>query len=271
MPGAMARPSKKKGSPADDPEDAFLRGVERFIAWTTEHRTSVIAGSVALVLLVAAGIYYVNYRSNLEEMASSEIQSIRAELATGTSAEATSRLDEFVTRFGGTEAGDEARILLGRLQMSNGDTEAALEAVAPVLERPVEEPLGHAAATITAAAHEDQGQREQALEVLQEVADGARFPFQRREANAARARLLIEDGRLEEAAAIYERLAEETESSTEQMYALRLGEVQAMISSGVEPSPAPTDATDALGSTNGPTGADAASDTAAGGTEEQGG
>lgn len=251
MPGAMARPSKKRRSPSEDPDDAFLRGVEQFVSWLEENRRSVILGTIAVALVVAGTVYYLNYRSSLEERASSEIQRIRGELATGSASAATGRLQEFVTRFGGTEAGNEARILLARLQMSNDDPEAALDAVRPVLERPADESLGYAAAMIAASAYEEQGQREGALQTLRELGAEARFPFQRREADAARARLLVESGRLEEAASIYERLAEQTEGAAEELYAVRLGEVRAMIRSGVEPSTVPTDAETAAGTSQG--------------------
>lgn len=251
MPGAIARPSKKKRSPSEDPDDAFLRAVQRSVTWLEEHRRTVILGTIAVALLVVGAVYYVSYRSNLEDRAASEIQTIRAELASGSAADPTARLQEFVTRFGGTKAGNEARILLARLQMSNGDAGGALESVRPVLDRPADDPLGYAAATIAASAYEEQGDREQALRTLRELAAEARFPFQRREADAARARLLVESGRLEEAATIYERLAEETEGSAEELYAVRLGEVRALIRSGAEPTPAPTDVSSTSGAASG--------------------
>jgi len=86
---------------------------------------------------------------------------------------------------------------------------------------------------LRAAAHESAGRPDRAIEIYGRVAEEARFAFQRREAADRQGTLLVEQGRLEEAERIYRRLVEETadESAGGNAYAVRLGEVRAMLRS----------------------------------------
>lgn len=231
MSDAIAKPSKRKGP--DPREDAFLRFVNRVLDWVAGNLRAVIAAGVAVVLLAGAGLWYVNYTRNLEEQAASQLQSLRAALSQGTDTIGVERLESFVDRFAGTDAEREARLLLGRLHLRNGAGEDAIEAVAPTAEAPPDTPVGYAARTLLAKAQEAAGRTEAALATLRDLAENARFAFQRDEAAAERARILVEAGRLEEAESIYSRLAEEASGSgSRQIYAARLGEVRAMLRRG---------------------------------------
>lgn len=227
MSDAIAKPSKRKGP--DPREDAFLRFVNRVVDWVTGNLRAVIAGGGVVVLLAGAGLWYVNYTQNLEEQAVSELSSLRAALARGTDSIGAERLQSFVDRYAGTEPERDARLMLGRLHLRNGAAEQAIEAVTPTAEAPPDTPVGYAGRVLLAKAQEAAGRTDAALSTLQELADGARFPFQRDQAAADRARILAEADRLEEAEAIYGRLAEEASGSgARQVYATRLGEVRAM-------------------------------------------
>lgn len=236
MPGAMARRGKRKRQP--DGEDAFVDAMYRFLGWVQQNQRAVIAGGVALVLLAGGLAYYVTYRSNLTEQAAVELQEIRATLsgAMGADAqalgEAVGRLGTFVDRYEGTPAAREGRVLLGRIQLRNGSPEQAIETLRPAAELPVDHPLGYAANSMLATAYVDADRQDEALSTLERLEEESRFAFQRREAADRRAQLLIEAGDLEAARAIYSRLVEEApETTNQESYALKLGEVKAMMES----------------------------------------
>lgn len=230
MSDAIAKPSKQKGP--DPREDAFLRFVNRVVDWITTNVRAVTAAGVVAVLLAGAGLWYLNYSQSLEEQAASELRSLRAALSQGTDTIGAERLASFVDRYAGTESEPQARLLLGRLHLRNGAGEQAVEAVEPAAGAPPETPVGYAGRTLLAKAQEAAGQTDAALSTLGELAENARFPFQRHQAAAERARILVETGRLEEAESIYARLAEEASGSgARQVYAARLGEVRAMLRS----------------------------------------
>lgn len=256
MSDAIAKPSKRKGP--DPREDAFLRFVNRVVDWVTANLRAVIAVGVVVVLLAGAGLWYLNYSRNLERQAASELNSIRAALAQGTDTIGTQRLESFVDRYAGTESERQARLLLGRLHLRNGAAEQAVEAVGPAAEAPPDTPTGYAGRTLLAKAQEAAGRTDAALSTLQELAENARFPYQRDQAAAERARILMEAGRLQEAEAIYSRLAEEASGSgARQIYAARLGEVRARLeaagpaSGGATSSEAPASSEDGAAASGG--------------------
>lgn len=231
MSDAIAKPSKKKGP--DPREDAFLRFVNRVIDWSRGNLRAVAAGGGVLVLLAGAGLWYVNYSQNLEEEASTRLRSIRSAIASGADTIGVDRLSSFLDRFGDTEAAARARLMLGRLHLRRGDAEQAVEAVRPVADAAPDTPRGYAARMLLAKAQEAAGRPDAALRTLESLASSARFRFQRRRASAERARILVETGRLAEAEEVYRRLVENARpDEAQQMYAVRLGEVQAMQAAG---------------------------------------
>lgn len=235
MPGAVARPGKGSSGPSDH-EDAFIRTLNRFIAWAQENTGMLILVTVLVVVAVAGALYWRSYQQNLEERASAELSTLQTRIVQraqqGAPALAvTDSLQAFLQRFDGTSSAREARILLARQQLGEGRPSEAVEAIRPVVDgtRP-DTPTGYAARSILADAQSAAGDTAAAISTFDGMAQGARFSFQRREAAADRASLLAATGRLEEARDIYRRLAEEA-SGTEagELYAVRLGEVEARL------------------------------------------
>lgn len=253
MPGAVARPGKGSSGPPDH-EDAFIRALNRFIAWAQENTGTLILVTVLVVVAVAGTFYWRSYQQNLEERASAELSTLQTRVAQqarqGAPALAvTDSLQAFLQRFDGTSSAREARILLARQQLGEGRPSEAVQAIRPVVDgtRP-DTPTGFAARSLLADAQMAAGDTAAAISTFDGLAQDARFAFQRREAAADKASLLAETGRLEEARDIYRRLSEEA-SGTEagELYAVRLGEVEARLA------------------TEGQDGSASASDTAAGG------
>lgn len=230
MPEAIAREKRKKRSPAEE-EDAFVRAVLRAADWVNRNQRAVIYGLVAAGLVVGAAVYYVNYRSDLEERGSIALLEARGAIQTESAEQAISRLEGLLARFGGTEAATQARVMLGRIYLRTGAPGKAIDPLREAAEAPPDHPLGYSARVLLADAHEALDRPERAAEILAELARSARFEFQRRQAAAERARILVELGRLEAAEGIYERLVAETgeEADGGGEYALELGRVRGMI------------------------------------------
>jgi tetratricopeptide (TPR) repeat protein len=112
-----------------------------------------------------------------------------------------------------------------------------IEVLDPLASEPIDHPLGYVTATLLAEGYKDFGDSDRALRKLDEIAAGAYVPYQRHRALAEKGRLLAELGRYEESAAAYRLLAED-EGAADDLYRVRLGEVQALMASGsaAEPS-----------------------------------
>lgn len=232
----MAR-AKKGGQRPDAAEDRFVESIVRVGAWLQHHTRGVVLGAVALVALVAGALYYRGYQQTVRERAASELQSLRA-AASLEPASAIVQLQSFVNRFQGTREAEEARLMLAKGHVSLGQYEEAIAALEAV-ERPVDTPLGYGARSLLAVAHEEAGDVDAAMDVLENLGRNARYAFQRRAARAERARLLAEGGDLSGAAAIYEGLAAETDEPAEaNEYRIRLGELRGRTASTAPRDPA---------------------------------
>lgn len=230
MPGAVANP-KKGGKGPHEREDAFVRTVDRVVVWVRSNTVTVVVGAFALAVVVGGALWYMSYQQNLEQRANQRLAQLRSEIASGQNPAPLAAMETYLERFGGTEAGMEARIVLARQQLATGQGSEAVSTIQPAVEATSpDEPTGFATRRIQAQALEAAGRTEQALEVLSQLADQARFDFQRRLASAERARILRDAGRLEEALGVYERLAaqaEETEATS--LYAVRAGEIRGLM------------------------------------------
>ena len=230
--------SRRQQSPEN--VDPFLAFVLRAAEWMQENTRTVIIGVVIVVVAIAAGLYYRNYRENVRQQAASELQQLQTQLQGQASDTLARSVQGFISRYGDTRYGDEARLLMGRIQLSNSAWQEAIGTLEPVAGGyPADSPTGFAATRLLAAAHEGAGNDGEALQLYADLADNAQFAFQRNAASADRARLLAERGRLSEAEEIYARLVSEADTSSAgvasqdlQTYRLKLGEVRARLAGG---------------------------------------
>lgn len=257
--------AKRRRDPAAG-EDPFVQSMLRMWAWVEDNARAVIAGLVIVGLLVGGFLYWRGYQASVREQAASQLQDLQGRLLSGQVAPsaAESQMRTFIERYGGTEAADEARLLLARLYLRTNRPAEAVALLGQVEERSPETPIGYGAHNLLGKAHAAQGDHERALEVLGDIAEEARYPFQRTQARADRARILADMGRLGEAADIYASLVEEArDTQLRSLYAVRLGEIRARAETG-GPEP-PAGATDTAADTAAGSAFDtAAADTVAG-------
>ena len=214
-----------------DQDDAFVAGVIDFSEWSRTHRQAITLIGVALVLLVAGGIYYVNFQRSLTIQAVNRLERIHQTISISAFEDAKAQLSTFLDSFEGTDQAREAVILLGRLHLESGDAPVAIS----VLERAdlgFRDPIGIQANSLLARAYEYQGRWPEAEDTYLGVADRTDFDFQIREAlnSAARARRRQQDN--DGAAELYERILAtfEDDDPAKGLYELRLAEVRALVS-----------------------------------------
>ncbi|MEE9206819.1 MAG: tetratricopeptide repeat protein [Gemmatimonadota bacterium] len=212
-------------------EDAVMEKAGRFAAWASENRASVIMLSIAAAAVIAAGVYYRTYQISVADRAAVQLAQLRLSSGAADPNQQREGLRTFVAQFGGTHAGHQGRIMLAELELQRDSTAAAIEVLEQVVADAGESPTYYSAVQMLAAAHEQSGDVEQALRRYAELADNARFDYLRRIAGMAEGRLLASEGRLEEAAAAYDRLiADSGDDVTAGAYAtIRLGELRAQM------------------------------------------
>ena len=221
-------PSSRRAPQAPhDQDDAFVAGVIDISEWARTHRQALTLLGVAVALLVAGGIYYVNFQRSLTIQAVNRLEEIHQTISLSAFEDAKTQLSTFLDSFQGTDQAREAVILLARLHLESGDAPVAIS----VLERAdlgFRDPIGIQANSLLARAYEIQGRWPEAEDTYLEVADRAEFDFQIREAlgSAARARRRQQDPA--GAAELYERILEsfEDDDPDRGLYELRLAEVR---------------------------------------------
>ncbi len=208
-------------------DDAFVASAIDFSEWAAAHRQALMLIAVAVGLLVAGGIYYVNFQRTVTVQAVNRLESIHQTIAISAFEDAKAQLSTFLDQFDGTDQAREAVILLGRLHLEAGDAAVAIS----VLERAdlgFRDPLGIQANSLLARAYENQGRWPEAEDTFLEVADRSEFDFEIRRAldSAARARRRQQDHG--GAAELYERILAtfEDDDPGRGVYELRLAEVR---------------------------------------------
>ncbi|MCH8811685.1 MAG: tetratricopeptide repeat protein [Gemmatimonadetes bacterium] len=219
--------TRRKPQTPHEQDDAFVAGILDFSEWSRTHRQALTLMGIAVLVLLASGIYYLRFQQALVTQAVNRLEDIHRTISISAFEDAKTQLSTFLDQFGGTDQAREAVILLGRLHLEAGDAAVAIN----VLERAdlgFRDPIGVQANSLLARAYENQGRWPDAEATFLEVADRAEFDFERRRAldSAARARRRQQDH--EGAAELYERILETFEENdpAKGVYELRLAEVR---------------------------------------------
>jgi tetratricopeptide (TPR) repeat protein len=215
---------------ADD--DAFVAGVLETTAWARTHSRPLITGGIAVLAAAALVFFFVRSRASKLEQATQQIAAVQRVAASGNNQLAIKDLEQYLSRFGGTPPAEEARLLLARALLQEGQPQRAIETLRSQA-RNLDRVTGVNAAFLLAAAHEAAGERERAEQVYLSIADRAELLFQKQEALDNAARLRLEQGNPAGATQLYDRiltLTPETDGSR-QVYELRAGEARAAAAS----------------------------------------
>jgi predicted negative regulator of RcsB-dependent stress response len=221
--------SRPRRKPQPEPDDIVLARALEFAEWAKRNIRLIIAGGVAVFLLLGGFMWYRFDREQRMERAAIEFLQLEQSAAMADPAVAVRDLETFVRRFEGTPYADEARVMLAQAQLETGQPAQAIETLGPVADRLERSPVGAQAAMLLGAAHETAGQPEEAVRTYLRVADGARMVFRRQEALLAAASIREQAGDYSGAAELYSRLVATAEEGTMErsIFEMRLAEAEA--------------------------------------------
>jgi tetratricopeptide (TPR) repeat protein len=223
--------TRRKPQTSQEQDDAFVANAIDFSEWAGLHRQALTLIVVAVGLLVAGGIYYMNFQRAMTIQAVNRLESIHQTIAISAVEDAKAQLSTFLDQFDGTDQAREAVILLGRLHLESGDAAVAIS----VLERAdlgFRDPLGIQGNSLLARAYENQGRWPEAEATFLEVADRSAFDFEIRRALESAARARRRQQNHDGAAELYERILAtfEDDDPAKDVYELRLAEVRQFVS-----------------------------------------
>ena len=207
-------------------EDVFIARILEMGNWFKSHQQAVTVGLVVLVVAAASLVYYRRYSGSLTDQASSQLEAIHQSVALGDARGAQDALVLFLDRFGTTAYAGEARMLLGELYLAGNEAEQALAVLEPMAESP-REPLEFQAATLLGAAYEQEGRWADAEATYLRIADRSELDFQVRDALAAAARIRAAQGNADGAAELYQRILDGLDQNAPErgIWEMRLAEM----------------------------------------------
>lgn len=218
--------ARRKQRDHDETDDLFVAKVLEISQWSSRHRQVLTGLGIVLVVLIGGGIYWRSYKASLAEQATQELVTIQQTRALGDPQQAEADLQVYLQRFGGTPMADEARLLLGQLELETGNPQGAITALEPLSGS--RSPLGIQATYLLASAQEEAGNPEQAERLYLTVANRASLDFYVRDALAQAARIREDRGDYAGAAQLYEEVLTYIDENDPQrgVYELRLAEAR---------------------------------------------
>jgi hypothetical protein len=224
---AKRHPGTRSKKQESEPDDVFVAKILHVGKWA-EANQQLLTILIVVVAIGALGlVYYGNYRESLNLQAAAELEQIYQSISINDTEGAQTQLATFLERSAGTVFEAEARLLMGELYLRDGSPEQAQVVLRPLGESP-RDPIDFQAAALLAAALEENRQWADAEQVYLRIADRSDLDFQVRNALSAAARIRHEQGNLDGAVALYERLIDSLEEADPRRggYLMRIEEIE---------------------------------------------
>ena len=180
-------------APSTDPDDVFIARVLEVGNWARANQQLVTILGLVILIAIAAAWYYNGYRDTLGEQAAEQIESVHQSIMLQDTEGAKNELITFLERFSGTAYEGEARLLLGDLYLQSADAQQARQVLEPLGSSP-RAPIEFQGAALLGAAYEEEGRLEDAEAIYIRIADRSELDFQIRNALNSAARIRVSQG-----------------------------------------------------------------------------
>ena len=191
--------------------------------WIRLHSRQLTIAAIAMAAVVGGGWLYARSRSMRAERGDQALSAARATYASGNIPLAQSDLQKLVTRYRGTAAGAQGKILLARVLFEQGKTDEGLK----VLDEAGGSEVGPEVTAMRAAGLEQKGQYAQAADRYLEASRAAEKGPSADSYRADAARAFALAGKGEQARQIWAELAADKSSFYAAEARIRLGELAA--------------------------------------------
>lgn len=210
----------KKGKP--DVEER----VDSLVTWLEINSKQLMYASIGL-LVVAGGFWFYRQSSRKQaESASMALTEAQSAMAASNLPLAQSDLAKLIQRYGDTNAGTQARVLLAQVYYEKGQYQEGIVELKPVTDAK-DAYTAATALNLTGAGEEQSGKFVDAAATYQKAAAKAPYKIDHDVYMASAARALTTAGKLDEAKQIWSALAKDDESAATAEARVRLGEIEA--------------------------------------------
>ena len=202
------------------------------IEWLRAH-TRLVGVVVGVILAAAVGVwFYGEWRDRRETNAARALSDAQVAMSQNNSALAQNELRRLITRYEGTTAARQGRLLMAHLHYRAGRFQEGIDELARLARRTDQDLRDGAVQGLMAAGYEQLGKLTEAAQHYRDAAQAARFPEDRDSYLANAARVLSVAGKNAEAVQIWQELAAREDSPVSAEARVRLGELQASAARG---------------------------------------
>jgi predicted negative regulator of RcsB-dependent stress response len=205
--------------------------IENVFTWLQLNAKPVLIGVGGVAIVVAAVLVYRASNESKREKASVALYAAQTPLGQGKFDEARTELQKVVQRYGGTNAGQQAALLLAQVLYEEGkypDGIAVLERARGSASNEFRPSID----ALIAAGHESAKNMEKAAEFYGKAADEALSTGDKDMYRASQARSLMVAGKLDAAKAIWTDMTKDETGTFAQEAKIRLGEIAGMQAGG---------------------------------------
>ncbi len=198
------------GAPKGTVDDGFTARILILTAYVQRNPQTVLGILVAIVVVAVGSIWFIGQRAGTYEEAALQLEQVQQVAVISPPEEAVAEIERYLSRYGNTPYGVEARLVLAELFLEEGqaaDAIRTLEEVAPSFR----DPLRLQATFLLAVAYEQAERWSEAAVVYRDLAQRAEMTFQRREAAEGLARAHLAQGDTAAARDAFRSLAAEFE------------------------------------------------------------
>lgn len=168
----MARRVKITRKSIKEP-DQFLSTSEKMLIFCSEHKSKLIGGALAAVLIFTGLVgfrYYQNVNTQKMEALLFEMQEIKSKADPKEPGKSTSQMNEVLERFGEGSQKQRARLLLANTYFQNNQFDQAIPVYSEVVEKSRPGEIHRILARVALAyAHEGKKEYSKAIEILKSV------------------------------------------------------------------------------------------------------
>lgn len=209
--------------------DPFVDTTARATAYLQKNFMAVLVGVAALLVIVLVGVFIMQSRQSSQVQAARALFAVQTAYSSGQYNEALLQMDELLGRFGGTREGRDALYLAGASHLALGENEDAIARFESYLEAASTGQYATSARLGLGLAHEAAGSPELAIEFLRGVREEVAVESPESvQASLSEARALQSLGRIDEAIAVLQPLAEVEDFSSRQEIQSQLTTLEAL-------------------------------------------
>jgi predicted negative regulator of RcsB-dependent stress response len=200
--------------------------VDSLVTWLELHSRQLMFGSIGLLVVAGGFWFYKQSAMRQAESASSALTEAQSAVAAGNLPLAQSDLEKLIQRYGGTDAGTQAHVLLAQVHYNKGEFQQGIAELKSV----VDAKDSYTAATamgLIGGGLEQSGKFADAAAEYEKAAAKAPYKVDHDVYMASAARVLTTAGKLDDAKKIWSALAKDDESAASAEARVRLGEIEA--------------------------------------------